>query len=173
MLLLVSAGVSAAPPEPVLNAKVVAFAKKNVGKQVGDGECSALAVEALKSVGAKPFGSWKDSPGEGDYVWGSLVYGFGIKDGIRSEDVAIGTTIQPGDIVQYRDAEFQGKSPNGGTYKASAPHHTSVVLAVKNNGKSLVVLEQNTNGRKTVGEGTIHLSDLQSGWVKVYRPVKP
>lgn len=167
-----AAAVLAAPPEPVLNPKVAAFARSNVSKQVGDGECAALAVEALKAVGAKPFGTWKDSPNPGDYVWGSLVYGLGYKDGVRSEDVALGTTVLAGDIVQYRDAEFKGKLASGGTYTSSAPHHTAVVVGVRNNGKSLVVLEQNVNGRKTVGESTIHLNDLHSGWVKVYRAVK-
>lgn len=162
----------AAPPEPAANPKVIAFAKNNMTKQVGDGECAALAVEALKAAGAKPFRSWKDSPNDGDYVWGELVYGLKIQDGIRTEDTAIGTAPQAGDVIQYRNAEFAGKTANGGKYTQKMPHHTAIVLSVKDNGKTIVVLEQNSGGRKTVGEGTIRLGDLQSGWLKVYRPVK-
>src|SRR5438067_1253932 len=34
-----------------LNPQVLAFAKRNLGRKVGDGECATLAVEAVKSAG--------------------------------------------------------------------------------------------------------------------------
>ena len=154
------------------NPKVLAFAKKSIGKQIGDGECATLAVEAMKEAGAKPLRDYKDSPKEGDYVWGELVYGLEIAPTLRTESTPVGTTVKPGDIIQFRDAKFSGKA-GGGTYSSEASHHTAVVVGASKDGKTLEVLQQNVNGKKTVAAATVKLNDLQSGWVKVYRPQKP
>ena len=151
---------------------MIGFARKNIGKQVGDGECAALAAEAFKEAGAKGHGQYKDSPNDGDYVWGELVYGLEIAPNLRTESTPVGTTVKPGDIVQFRDAKFSGKA-GGGTYTSEASHHTAVVVGASKDGKTLEVLQQNVNGKKTVAAATIKLNDLQSGWVKVYRPQKP
>lgn len=152
-----------------LAAKVLTFARKNIGKQVGDGECAALAVEALKEAGAQSVGAFKDSPNPGDYVWGQLVYGLEMTPSLRTESTPIGTTVKPGDIIQFRDAKFAGRTP-GGTYSSTAPHHTAVIVSVTRDGKTFEVLQQNVNGKKTVGLATIRVNDLKEGWVKVYRP---
>jgi hypothetical protein len=169
---LVSGLASAQKDKEEFNSKVIAFARKNIGKQVGDGECAALAVEGLKEAGAKPNRDYKDSPNEGDYVWGELVYGLQITASLRTESTPIGTTVKAGDIIQFRDAKFAGRQ-GGGTYTSEAPHHTAVVVSVGKDLKSLEVLQQNVNGKKTVAAATIKLGDLQSGWVKIYRPQKP
>src|SRR5437867_4231472 len=133
-VLAVGCGVLAGKSAPgqnkdaVSGSKIVDFARKNVGKQVGDGECATLVAEAFKEAGAKPHGSYKDSPNEGDYVWGELVYGLEITRSLRTESTPIGTFVKPGDVIQYRDAKFAGKSPSG-TYKSEAPHHTAVVTS--------------------------------------------
>src|SRR5947209_14848770 len=57
---------------PTLGDKIVTFCEGKKRKQVGDGECTALATEALTAVGAKPHS--KDDPKEGDYVWGDRVF---------------------------------------------------------------------------------------------------
>jgi len=160
-----------AKEEPLpLNEAVLAYSKANLNKQVGDGECAALANAALKEAGAKPHREFPDSPNEGDYVWGELVFGYEVKNGKPAVEGSP-TKVRPGDIVQYRDAKFVGRRPGGGTYSASAPHHTAVVGAVSADGKVIGLLQQNTNGKRFVTEATQVLTDLQSGWLKVYRPV--
>jgi hypothetical protein len=73
--------------------------------------------------------------------------------------------VQPGDILQYRDAAFG----NGSLVQ----HHTSVVVAVDSNGAPTEVFEQNigtTGGPRLVARHTIDLSTLKGGWVRIYRP---
>ncbi|HVK13128.1 MAG TPA: hypothetical protein VM597_30525, partial [Gemmataceae bacterium] len=52
------------------NEKVLAFAKSQLGKQVGDGECWSLANEAMKAAGVKSSSDFQDDPNKGDFVWG-------------------------------------------------------------------------------------------------------
>jgi hypothetical protein len=153
-----------------LNEAVVAFCKANLGKQVGEGECAHLAGAALKEAGAKPHRAFPDSPNKGDYVWGTLVFGMEFKDGKGSTEGSP-TKVRPGDIVQYRDAKFSGRKPTGGTYTSSAAHHTAVLAAVSPDGKVLSLLQQNSGGKRYVTEATQVLTDMQAGWLKVYRPV--
>jgi hypothetical protein len=154
-----------AEPLPDLNAKVVEFAGKSVGKPVGDGVCITLAVEALKEAGAKryPFDR------SGDYVWGEPVADF--KD------------VLPGDILQFRDAVFKGKKSLGGgrtlLWHAEYPHHTAVVAKVERGGKLITIYHQNVaaEGRPesekgNVQEGELRMEALQKGgWIKAYRPL--
>ncbi len=160
------AGPPPPPPLPPLNAKVVDFARANLGKPVGDGICITLAVEALREAGARPTPFNITS---GDYVWGGPVED--LKDAL------------PGDILQFRDAVFHGRRPIGrgrtATWHQEYPHHTAVVAKVEQGGKLLTVLHQNVDqqGRPesekgTVQEGTLRMESLQKGgWVKAYRPL--
>ena len=61
-----------AVPIPALNQKVLEFARERIGEKVADGQCTSLAVEALRYAGAKryPFDS------SGDFVWGRPVASF-------------------------------------------------------------------------------------------------
>src|SRR5258707_998578 len=86
------AAAPAAAPLPPLNAKVAEFANAQRGKKVGDGSCITLAVRALASAGARRVPLHR---ADGDYVWGRQVE--------RLEDAL------PGDVLQFRDAEFKGK----------------------------------------------------------------
>src|SRR3954470_20102853 len=95
---------------PRVNEKVLDYAKKKLGEQVGNGECWTLANDAVLAAGGKSSPSYTDSPAAGDYVWGELVYGAAVKDGKLTEEGAK-KTIAPGDIVQYRDAKFAGARP--------------------------------------------------------------
>src|SRR5258705_9404044 len=61
----------AAAKDVTLGQKVLAFAQKHKGEQVGNGECAVLASEALKSAGAARRGT--DAPDKGDYTWGKLI----------------------------------------------------------------------------------------------------
>jgi hypothetical protein len=160
---------AAAPPprkEDPPAAKVLAYAQKQKGQQVGNGECAVLALEALKSANAKPRAT--DDPNKEDYVWGTLVYTLDRAAGAKPQGKT--TDVKPGAIVQFRDAKFRGRVP-GGIYTEMFPHHTAIVAAVENNGNTIRILHQNHNGDRTVADGTLVLSDLKEGWLRFYHPV--
>ena len=152
-------------PLPPLNAKVHEFAKSSLGKPVGDGICITLAVEALKAAAAKRFPFDRS----GDYVWGEPVPD--LKD------------VLPGDILQFRDAVFDGSRLVGQTrtvrWHAEYPHHTAVVAKVEQAGNLITIYHQNvaTKGRKESEKGNVQVGELRmnslqkGGWVKAYRPV--
>jgi len=154
-----------APELPPLNRGVLDFARGQVGRSVGDGECTALAVAALSAAGgARP--EFRGSGG--DYVWG--------------EEVTDRREVLPGDILQFRAAVFRGRDDLGDgrwfTWRQDYPHHTAVVAEVRGGGKTLVLLHQNTltggapeDDRKLVKETTLRVDALQPGGrVWVYRP---
>ncbi len=160
-----------AQPEK-MSEKIVKFCKDHLGKKVGEGECTDLADAALQSAGAKRRTAFKEHPNKDDYVWGELVYALEIQDNSQKETKVPKRTIQPGDVIQFRDARFEGTKLRGfDIYRVSCPHHTAVVLAVKED-NMLSVLEQNINGKKVVVENTYRLTDLKTGWVRIYRPVE-
>jgi hypothetical protein len=143
-----------------LNAKVVEFARSKVGEQVGDGQCAALAVEALRAAGAR------GQRGRGG--WGEALAS--VKD------------AEPGDILQFEDVVVVHRTarPDGAvvTLTARYPHHTAIVAAVRKRGKRVVfaVLHQNASvgdndpGAKRVQQWTIDLADLRGGSLTAYRP---
>ena len=153
-----------------VNEKVVAFAKKSLGEKVGNGECWTLANDALKSAGGKSSPAYRDTPNEGDYVWGELVYGREVKNGKLIETGNAKLKVVPGDIVQFRGSRFAGPRADGGTYTMTAAHHTAIVVNTTPDGKVFAILHQNSNGNKTVAEAMLTLTDLKEGWVKIYRP---
>jgi hypothetical protein len=156
-----------AKPLPALNQKILDFARENVGKQVGDGECSTLAYEALKSAGARRY-PWERS---GDFLWGRSVATF--------------REAMPGDVVQFRNAVFDGKrwvtKTRWVSWHYEYPHHTAVVAEIRDAGREVVLLHQNVHGAgddstpvKLVQEGSIRPESLQPGGkLCIYRPVAP
>jgi hypothetical protein len=166
-----SALLAAAPaslPLPPLNAKVVEFANAQRGKKVGDGSCITLAIRALANAGAKRFPLHR---ADGDYEWGRRVD--------RLEDAL------PGDVLQFRDAEFKGKKRLPGrrwiSWHQTYSHHTAIVSGVGEGGKVLTILHQNVGPegadeatKRIVQEGTLRIDSLQKGgWVRAYRPAEP
>jgi hypothetical protein len=146
-----------------VDARVVAYARSKLGQRVGDGECTALAGEALRRAGAK-------LPGPGDRSWG-----------MERKSLA---DSRPGDILQFEGAVFvhQRIRDDGAviTLNASYPHHTAIVSGVKKRGKNpvLVILHQNAgveggndDDRKVVQEWTIDLAEKKKGSIKAYQPV--
>lgn len=143
-----------------LNEKVVAFARSNLGKRVGDGECTALAVEALRHAGAR-----RPRPRSG--VWG--------------DELEALVDARPGDILQFEDAVFvrSRTRPDGAvvTQTFSFPHHTAIVARVRRRGPRpvFVILHQNVGVEgeeaRAVQEWTIDLGEKRRGSVKAYRPV--
>jgi hypothetical protein len=151
------------PRLPDLNGKVVAFARANLGKCVGDGSCTTLAIAALESAGVRFYPSVE--PG-GALVWGQPVESF--------------EEALPGDILQFHDAVFQGKKATSKrrwtSWHQKYPHHTAIVSRVSEGGNVVAVLHQNVTifgkGDKNVLEGTLRIDSLQKGgWVRIYRPV--
>jgi len=122
-------------------AKIAGFCTRNLGQQVGDGECWALANEAFKACGL-------ERPGADMRVWGRLL-------DLKKEK------MQAGDIIEYRSAKFS----NGMT---TGPEHTSVV--VKGGKRKATIAEQNWSGHKTVHESEFDSGALIAGEVMVYRP---
>jgi hypothetical protein len=147
--------------DPV-NEKVIEFARSRLGQRVGDGECSALAAEALRYAGAAPRGSGRR--------WG---------DELRTVREA-----RPGDILQFEDAVFVRRRlrPDGAlvTLEFRYPHHTAIVSDVRSRGKNVIVtiLHQNAGieggddeNLKVVQQWTLNLAEMRSGTLKAYRPV--
>jgi hypothetical protein len=127
---------------PPINRAILDFTYAQFGKQVNDGECAMLVIDALKSAGAQNIRH------EGKtYIWGKVV-----KAG----------EAKPGDVVQLEGARFS----NG----VSASHHTQIISRVLGAGV-FEVLEQNANGRRTVGTGQLNLKLLTRGTVVIYRPL--
>jgi len=140
-----------------LSEKVVEFARKNLGKSVGNGECWTLAHEALKSAGAKDGVDFRNT---NPYVWGVRIE--------KAKD------LQPGDLLQFENAKLK-VSPTIDGKKVSAiatiGKHTAILAEVLANGK-IKVLEQNVQGNKNVIEDEMDLSSLSDGKIHFYRPVK-
>jgi hypothetical protein len=166
MVLLLAAGDPKEPDVPELNRKVLEFARNNLGKKVGDGECATLAARALRKAEARRSSTSRD----GGYVWGKLV-----------RTVTPGThltgDVLPGDILQLRGAVFAGKA-GGNTYEFTYALHTAIVAAVKDDGKVVKVLHQNAGDfaapdaeRRKVQRTTLRFDELKKGSVKIYRPL--
>jgi hypothetical protein len=175
VLLLALVGAAAPAKEDTLGQKVLAFAQKHKGEQVGNGECAVLASEAYKAAGAARRGP--DAPDKGDYTWGKLVFTLDAAPpekpaAATPPDAANGkpTDIRPGDVIQFRNAKFRTKV-KGGTYTNTMPHHTAIVASVEENGATIHILHQNHNGNKTVQDATLHLADLKEGWLRFYHPL--
>jgi hypothetical protein len=146
--------------------KVLAFCTRHLGRKVGDGQCASLAAAALDAAGASRRAP--DFPAAGDYVWGGFVTSVEAeRRGVRGIPSIART--RPGDIIQFRNAHFEGISPGGGTYWMRADHHTAVVESVNPAAGTVTILHQNW-GRMTVKRDTLVLTDLKRGWLRFYRP---
>ena len=151
------------------NEQIVKFCKENMGKQVGNGQCSALAKYALEAAGARPRQKNSDSPSGG---WGRLVLFLEVTERVPKE-TGSRRDIKPGDIIQFRDAKMKGKKASGrGYYTKGFKQHTAVVSEVGNRGRIVKIYHQNSSGRKFVMEGSLMLDDLQTGWMRFYRPLQ-
>lgn len=155
------------PKVPELNRKIIQFCTDNVGKKIGDGECTALAYAAVEKAGAKApsdLPAPKPPMQKDDYVWGRLLD--------PKEEVL------PGDIMQFRDVEIRFTSPRL-SFSYSYPHHTAIVAEVKGKQK-FIVFQQNVGGpdrtteeqRRTVQKDPLDLSAKVKGTVWIYRPVE-
>ena len=121
--------------------QIVDFARRQVGQRVGDGECFALADQALRSAGAGSAADFGPVGTDTDYRWSSQ----------RVE----ASQAQPGDIIQFRNftVETRTDRPDKSwqSNSESRPHHTAVVVANDGAGH-LTVLEQNVQIGGTTGQ---------------------
>lgn len=154
----------------VLGPKVLQFARERLGRRIGDGECFALADQALRHVRAKSAADFGPVTEEGDYVWGTAI---SLSD------------VQPGDIVQFRDYEYvRREEKDDGSWKErseSRPHHTAIVVSVDGNGM-LTVIDQNAPkgsvvraiqlgfSDSTTRKGSTTIRVTVTGQVWFYRP---
>jgi hypothetical protein len=177
LIFLIAAASPTTAPSNDLGPKVVEFCQAHLGQQVGNGQCSSLAYAALGNAGAKRRG--KDSPEKGDYTWGQLALIVQMPDGDKQSDGASKTVqfdngkpsdLRAGDIVQFRETKFVHHNGNR-TSSWSFGHHTAVVSAVDDDGKTVHLYQQNISGKLFVTEATIHLDDLTKGWARFYHPV--
>jgi hypothetical protein len=149
-----------APGPPDVGEKVVAFARSKIGQSVGDGDCAALAAEALRHAGARRQGR----------AWGEEVPS--LKD------------ARPGDILQLENTVFvRTRARPGGaveTLTYTSARHVAIVSGVRRRGRRVVlaVLQQNVGfeggpeaDAKVVREGTIDTGELRRGTLKLFRPV--
>jgi hypothetical protein len=170
-----------APPPPALGQRVLQFAKDNLDQQVGDGQCFALADQALHSVGAASAADFGPVHAHTDYKWSS--------QRVNTSDA------QPGDIIQFRNFSFKKRNDNAdGSFSETEgsrgnPNHTAVVVSNDGAG-NLIILEQNVNVGGSAGQadktvrqneiptasmsfksGTSTITVKVTGTMVVYRPM--
>jgi hypothetical protein len=149
-----------------LNAGVLRYAESQVGtfRTIDSGECTDLAIEALKAVHAREDGDFGvPVTATSHYVWGNVVFQKSLESGFWN--VGSYKNVRPGDIIQLDDFQTSSRA-HGWT---DAPHHTAVVESIDSGGR-LGVIEQNWNGHKYAERGVFWLNEMTSGVVTVYRP---
>ena len=137
-----------------LNKQVIVWARGNLMKTVGKGECWDLAEEALKKAGAKTSNDLGEVKKDSDYVWGTLK---DVKD------------VDPGDILQFRDHEVTITTytkvtfPDGSwteetqTETKMRGHHTAIVNSKVDRNGVILTLEQHVKPLgKVVQSKTLH-----------------
>jgi len=127
-----------------LNDAILAFARKNVGVQVGNGECWTLAAEAVKVAGAKR---------PDDYVFG--------------RELEPDEAVAPGDILHFESVRIEEKRRH---MTLGAPHHVAVIEQVLGPNR-LRILHQNFGGDKTVQSIDLNFAAMTEGKAKIYRAV--
>jgi hypothetical protein len=140
-----------------INTLVLEFAQAHLGEQVGSGQCTDLANEALRVAGAD---FAVHDPGNGDYIWGTLITT--ITPGDDSNPTV---PCVPGDIIQYQNVTLADGS--------TAAHHTSIVAAVDANGRPTYVYEQNVGGNlnDVYDSAVINAQTVEQGTIQIYQPV--
>jgi len=157
-ILVVQSAQAGAAGATLVRERVLAYAKANLGRTVGNGECAALAFQALRAAGAKPRAR-HGYPTPRDYVWGHQVL---LLEGTTKGPRPTGSIrdVHPGDVAQFSNVRA-GRAHFG--------HHTAVVSEISDT--RLGMVEQHVGGGRIVVEGAIRLDKLSSGWIRFYRPI--
>lgn len=129
---------------PPLNRQILAFAEKQLGQQVGDGECWTLADQAFRQARVKH---------PGTYVWGRALAG--------SEQVL------PGDVIQFKTVRLE---KDGSWQVLGQPDHTAVVKEVHAPGLYVILHQNYGDAGRTVSEATVDMNTKTEGEFVIYRP---
>ena len=134
--------VAALGTDRAFNEPVLAFARKNLGTQVGNGECWTLAADAMRAAGA----------GRPDrYVFG--------------RELEPDEPIAPGDVLHFDAVKVvEGRR----TLTLGSPNHVAVVSQVLGPNR-VKILHQNFGGKRTVMELDLNLAAMTEGKTKIYR----
>lgn len=145
---------------PASTSQLIAqFAQSRLGQRVGDGECFALADQALRDRSLKSASDFGTISPSADYIWG--------------REVSV-SQAQPGDVIQFRNYNFEESThteisrPDGSgefrdeTASGSRPHHTAIVASVGSNGE-IMVYEQNIGGQRVVLHNRLLFSTVTIG----------
>jgi hypothetical protein len=143
---------------------VVGFARENLGRPVGDGQCTDLVHAAYDAAGAEP-----PRHRDGEPTWG--------------DPVEARADLRPGDVIQFRDVVFQGRRRSRGgfvTYRTRFPRHAAIVERVLDGGRRLVILHQNAgpadapeSERHLVRRDTLIMADLRPGGTLTFHRPRP
>jgi hypothetical protein len=143
---------------PAQSALIVQFATGRTGQQVGDGECFALADQALRSAPARSAANYGAITATADYRWGRLIQR---------------TDARAGDIIQFRNFTFVETTTTrvtqaDGSFTQNTqvrngsrgqPNHTAMVAEVGADG-AITVYEQNVAGNRTVHSNRVFCAAL-------------
>jgi hypothetical protein len=136
--------VALASQVPLLNQRILDFAIKHEGTEVGNGECWTFADEAMRSA---------NTTHPDVYVWGRAL---GSKE-----------RVFPGDIIQFTSVHLQmGTS----WVDLGVPNHTAIVREVKSSGVYVILHQNAGTAGKVVSEMTINLNMKTAGEYVIYRP---
>ena len=139
--------------------QIAQFAATRLGQQVGDGQCFALADQALQSIGVKSASDFGSISASADYIWG--------------REVAL-EQARVGDVIQFRNYNYEETITTHITYEDgsseestetqtdSRPHHTAIIASVGSQGQ-LMVYEQNVNSQMLVQHNRLLFSQLTIG----------
>jgi len=152
-------------PIPPLNQKVLEFARERIGEKVADGQCISWRSRPCDT----PARSVTRSTRAEIFVWGRPVASF--------------NEALPGDIsssaMPCSRANAGSRNGVGFSWHHEYPHHTAIVLEVREGGRVVAILHQNVGRaeaadatKQVVQEASIRPESLQDGGaVAIYRPV--
>ena len=133
--------------QPSLGQQVHTWANNRLAQQVGDGECFALADQALRASGARSAADYGQVTANADYVWGTAVQMVDVQTGdvlqFRNYSVTVEVTVTS--TKTFHDGSTE-ETEETRTETYTRPHHTAIVSA-KLSGGQLRVLEQNAPPR--------------------------
>lgn len=140
---------------PDLNAKVIAFVDKNMGKKVDRGECWDLAAGAL---------AYAEAYFDRSSMKTAMIYGKEL-DPEKDE-------ILPGDLIQFKKVKMKWQEGNR-IYESALgmPDHTAIVYKVNGKGDYEIAHQNTGDWGKKVGVSNFRLDRVTKGKLSFYRPV--
>lgn len=138
---------------PPLNAKIIQYVNKNIGKKVDRGECWDLAFRALEFANAKH----------------ENTYDFGRKLNKNEE-------VYAGDIIQFENVKIKMFLQNNVEVKEyiihDIPHHTAIIYEVLDSLQFKIADQNNGISGKKVAITALNLNLIEKGNFTIYRPEK-